>query len=50
LQPLKLPPTKTLLWILAPVVVVIVMISYFFLPVAEVATVRRGTAISAVYG
>jgi RND family efflux transporter MFP subunit len=47
---LKLPPTKTLLWILAPVVVVIVTISYFFLPVAEVATVRRGTAISAVYG
>jgi RND family efflux transporter MFP subunit len=39
-----------LLWILAPVVVVITAISYFFLPVAEVATVRRGTAISAVYG
>jgi RND family efflux transporter MFP subunit len=39
-----------LLWILAPLVVVITAISYFFLPVAEVATVRRGTAISAVYG
>lgn len=29
---------------------VIAAISYFFLPVAEVATVRRGTAVSAVYG
>ena len=47
---MKLPPTKTLLWILAPVIVVIAAISYFFLPVAEVATVRRGTAVSAVYG
>jgi len=47
---LKLPSTKSLLWILAPLVVVIAAISYFFLPVAEVATVRRGTAISAVYG
>ena len=47
---MKLPPTKTLVWILAPLVVVIAAISYLFLPVAEVATVRRGTAISAVYG
>ena len=47
---MKLPPTKTLVWILAPLVVVIAAISYFFLPVAEVATVRRGTAVSAVYG
>lgn len=47
---MKLPSTKSLLWILAPLVVVIAAISYFFLPIAEVATVRRGTAISAVYG
>jgi RND family efflux transporter MFP subunit len=47
---LKLPPTKTLVWIFATLVVVIAAISYFFLPVAEVATVRRGTAVSAVYG
>ena len=47
---MKLPPTKTLLWILAPLVVVLAAISYLFLPVAEVATVRRGTAVSAVYG
>ncbi len=45
-----MPPTKILVWILAPLVLVIAAISYFFLPVAEVATVRRGTAVSAVYG
>ena len=41
---------KTWLWLIAPLVVVVAIIWYLFLPVAEVATVRRGTAFSAVYG
>jgi RND family efflux transporter MFP subunit len=47
---LKLPRSKTLAWILAPLIIVIALIWYLLLPVAEVATVRRGTALSAVYG
>jgi RND family efflux transporter MFP subunit len=47
---LKLPATKTLLWALAPLVFVAAIVWYLTLPVAEVATVRRGTAIAAVYG
>jgi len=48
---LKLPGSKTLLWIGGSALVVLFVLSYFFLmPVAEVATVRRGPAISAVYG
>ncbi len=48
---LKLPESKTLLWSGAAAVVVLFAIGYFFLmPVAEVAAVQRGTAISAVYG
>ena len=48
---LKLPESKTLLWIGAAVIVLLFAIAYFFLmPIAEVATVQRGTAISAVYG
>src|SRR5215475_8412932 len=48
---LKLPESKRLLWIGAAAVVILFALAYFFLmPVAEVATVRRGTAISAVYG
>jgi RND family efflux transporter MFP subunit len=47
---LKLPQSKTLLWLVALVVVVGAIISYLLLPVAEVALVRRGTAYSAVYG
>jgi hypothetical protein len=48
---LKLPKSKTVLWIGAVAVVVLFALAYFFLmPVAEVATVQRGTAISAVYG
>jgi RND family efflux transporter MFP subunit len=48
---LKLPASKTLLWIGGVALVVLFALSYFFLmPVAEVATVRRGPAISAVYG
>src|SRR5882762_8203139 len=48
---LKLPKSKNVLWIGAAAIAVFVALAYFFLmPVAEVATVRRGTAISAVYG
>jgi RND family efflux transporter, MFP subunit len=48
---LKLPESKRLLWGgIAAVVIVFAMAYYFLMPVAEVATVRRGTAISAVYG
>ena len=48
---LKLPESKTVLWIGAAAVVVLFAAAYFFLmPVAEVTAVRRGTAISAVYG
>jgi RND family efflux transporter MFP subunit len=48
LQPLKLP--KKLLWALGLLIVVVAVIWYLLLPVAEVATARRGTALSAVYG
>src|SRR4029453_11316245 len=48
---LKLPVSKTVLWIGTAAVVVIFAAAYFFLmPVGEVTAVRRGTAISAVYG
>src|SRR5213075_481670 len=48
---LKLPESKTVLWIGAAAFVVLFALTYFFLmPVAEVARVQRGTAISAVYG
>src|SRR5437899_7276201 len=48
---LKLPESKRVLWVGGAAVVLLVALAYYFLmPVAEVATVRRGTAISAVYG
>jgi RND family efflux transporter MFP subunit len=48
---LKFWESKTVLWIGGAALVVLFVLAYFFLmPVAEVATVRRGTAISAVYG
>jgi RND family efflux transporter MFP subunit len=51
LQPLKLPESKRVLWVLGALLVLICGVAYyFFLPVAEVAVVKRGTAISAVYG
>jgi len=50
LQLLKLPRSKKWLWGIAPIVVALGIIYYLLLPVAEVATVRRGTALSAVYG
>jgi RND family efflux transporter MFP subunit len=51
LQPLKAVPLRKLLWIGVPVLLGLAVLGYFaFLPVAEVAPVQRGTAISAVYG
>jgi RND family efflux transporter MFP subunit len=48
---LKLPESKKVLWGGGAVMVLVFAVAYyFFMPVAEVATVRRGTAISAVYG
>ena len=48
---MKLPESKTLLWGGAALLALIFAAAYYFvMPVAEVATVRRGTAISAVYG
>ena len=48
---LKLPKSRTVLWIGAAAIAILFALAYFFLmPNAEVATVQRGTAISAVYG
>ena len=47
---MKLPRSKKWLWGIAPLVVALGVVYYLLLPVAEVATVRRGTALSAVYG
>ncbi len=47
---LKLPATKNLIWAAIPIVVLATAIWYWMLPVAEVVNVRRGTAVSAVYG
>ena len=49
--PLLFSPSKKLIWIAATALVLLVGFIYFLtLPVAEIALVRRGTAISAVYG
>jgi len=46
-----LPESKRILWVVGALLIVICGVAYyFFMTVAEVATVRRGTAISAVYG
>ena len=50
MQLLKLPRSKKWLWGIAPLVVALGVVYYLLLPVAEVATVRRGAALSAVYG
>ena len=51
MQTLNLPISKRTLWISLPLVVLLVVAIFFWSrPVAEVAVVRRGTAISAVYG
>jgi RND family efflux transporter MFP subunit len=48
---LKLPESKRILWGGGAALVLVIALAYYFLmPVAEVVTVRRGTAISAVYG
>lgn len=51
MQQLKLPRSKKLIWISAAALLLVFSIFYFLaLPVAEIAIVRRGTAISAIYG
>jgi RND family efflux transporter MFP subunit len=47
---LKLPATKNLIAAGIPVILLAAAIWYWMLPVAEVVNVRRGTAVSAVYG
>src|SRR6202040_3907199 len=48
---LKLPESKRVLWGGGAALILLFALAYYFLmPVAEVVTVRRGTAISAVYG
>jgi len=48
---LKLPESKRILWVAGALLVLICGVAYYlFMPVAEIAVVRRGTAISAVYG
>jgi RND family efflux transporter MFP subunit len=48
---LKLPESKKVLWVGAAILVLLFSLAYYFtVPVAAVATVRRGTAIAAVYG
>jgi RND family efflux transporter MFP subunit len=51
LQQLKLPRSKRVVWVAVAAFVLVFGLIYFLtLPVAEVAVVRRGTAISAIYG
>jgi RND family efflux transporter MFP subunit len=48
---LNVPESRRILWVVGALLVLICGVAYyFFMPVAEVAIVRRGTAISAVYG
>jgi len=50
-QPLKLPGSKRAIWVAGAALLLVLALSYFFtLPVAEIAVVKRGKAISAVYG
>jgi len=45
------PESRRVWWVVVALLILICGVAYyFFMPVAEVATVRRGTAISAVYG
>ena len=51
MQQLKLPRSKKLIWVAVAALLLVAGLIYFLtLPVAEIAIVRRGTAISAVYG
>src|SRR6184192_2559284 len=46
-----MPESRRVWWVMGALLILICGVSYyFFMPVAEVTTVRRGTAISAVYG
>ncbi|HYR21843.1 MAG TPA: efflux RND transporter periplasmic adaptor subunit [Chthoniobacterales bacterium] len=46
-----MPKSRQVWWVVGALLVLICGVAYyFFMPVAEVAVVRRGTAISAVYG
>src|SRR5882724_3511268 len=46
-----MPESRRVWWVMGALLILICGVSYyFFMPVAEVAAVRRGTAISAVYG
>ncbi|HEY2124416.1 MAG TPA: efflux RND transporter periplasmic adaptor subunit [Chthoniobacterales bacterium] len=47
---MKLPSPKSLAWASPPILILAALLWYLMLPVAEVATVRTGTAVSAVYG
>ncbi|HEV3392775.1 MAG TPA: efflux RND transporter periplasmic adaptor subunit [Chthoniobacterales bacterium] len=48
---MKIPDSRRLLWVAVALLILICGVAYyFFMPVADVAVVRRGTAISAVYG
>ncbi len=47
---MKIPPLRKLVWLIVPLIVIAALLRYSLLPVAEVAVVRRGTAMSAVYG
>lgn len=48
---MKLPRSKKLLWAIALGSLLVLVVAYYLLlPVAEVSRVRRGTAISALYG
>jgi RND family efflux transporter MFP subunit len=51
LDPLKLPSSKSRIWVVATALLLVLGFFYVVtLPVAEIAVVKRGTAISAVYG
>src|SRR5436305_13213860 len=46
-----MPESRRVWWVVVALLILICGVAYYlFMPVAEVATVRRGTAISAVYG
>ena len=47
---LKLPKSRRVLWVGGAALVLVFTAAYLLMRVAEVAAVRRGTAISAVYG
>jgi RND family efflux transporter MFP subunit len=51
LQQLNLPRSKRVIWVAVAASLLVIGIIYFLnIPVAEIAVVRRGTAISAIYG